>query len=308
MTLHSHISFNFYYLMSNPSDHKAGFVSIIGKPNVGKSTLMNALIGQKLSITTSKAQTTRHRIFGILTGEGFQIVYSDTPGVIDPMYPLQKSMMKFVFESLQDADTILMVVDPFDDPTDNQLLEILSKSSIPKVLILNKVDLSKQEDIEILLSRWSEAMDFQSIIPVSALNNFNLDKVLATLLEMTPVHPPYFPEGELSDKTERFFASETIREKIFMNYKKEIPYSTEVKIDAFKDDEDIVRIRAIIYVERDSQKGIIIGKGGASLKKVGMEARKDLEEFLGKKVFLETHVKVEKDWRKLDLKLKRFGY
>ena len=294
--------------MPSTLDHKAGFVSIIGKPNVGKSTLMNALIGQKLSIITAKAQTTRHRIFGILTGDNFQIVYSDTPGVIDPKYPLQKSMMNFVSESLWDADIILLVVDAFDKPQENKILELLSRSTAPKILIINKVDLSNQEDVEKKLSKWSEAMEFREIIPVSALNNFNLDKVLKTILVLTPNHPPYFPDGELSDRTERFFASETIREKIFMYYKKEIPYSTEVKIDSFKDEKDIARIRAIIYVERDSQKGIIIGKGGASLKKVGVEARKDLEEFLGKKVFLETHVKVEKDWRKKDLKLKRFGY
>ncbi len=294
--------------MPSTLDHKAGFVSIIGKPNVGKSTLMNALIGQKLSIITAKAQTTRHRIFGILTGDNFQIVYSDTPGVIDPKYPLQKSMMNFVSESLWDADIILLVVDAFDKPQENKILELLSRSTAPKILIINKVDLSNQEDVEKKLSKWSEAMEFREIIPVSALNNFNLDKVLKTILVLTPNHPPYFPDGELSDRTERFFASETIREKIFMYYKKEIPYSTEVRIDSFKDEKDIARIRAIIYVERDSQKGIIIGKGGASLKKVGVEARKDLEEFLGKKVFLETHVKVEKDWRKKDLKLKRFGY
>ncbi len=289
-------------------DHKAGFVSIIGKPNVGKSTLMNALIGQKLSITTAKAQTTRHRIFGILTGEDFQIVYSDTPGIIDPQYQLQKSMMNFVFESLQDADIIMLVVDPFDEPDDNQILDLFTRSTASKILVLNKIDLSHQEKIENRISNWSKKIEWQEIIPVSALNKFNLDKILETILKLTPVHPAYFPEGELSDKTERFFASETIREKIFLNYKKEVPYSTEVKIDEFKEEEDIIRIRAIIYVERDSQKGIIIGKGGASLKKVGTEARKDLEEFLEKKVFLETHVKVEKDWRKMDLKLKRFGY
>ena len=275
---------------------------------MGKSTLMNALVGQKLSITTSKAQTTRHRIFGILTGENFQLVYSDTPGVIDPQYPLQKSMMSFVFESLQDADIILAVVDPFDDPNGSQLVDIIRHVNVPKILILNKIDLKKQEEIESLVSEWSKALKFTSIIPVSALNKFNLDSVLDNILEHTPFHPAYFPEGELSDKTERFFAAETIREKIFTNYKKEVPYSTEVKIDEFKEEEDIVRIRAIIYVERDSQKGIIIGKGGASLKKVGTEARQDIEAFMDKKVFLETHVKVEKDWRKMDLKLKRFGY
>ncbi len=294
--------------MSTSSGHKAGFVSIIGKPNVGKSTLMNALIGQKLSITTAKAQTTRHRIFGILTGDDFQIVYSDTPGILDPQYPLQKSMMNFVFKSLQDADIIMLVVGPFDEPEDNKILELFTGSPAPKILVLNKIDLSRQEKIEDRISKWSEMIEWQEIIPVSALTKFNLDKILETILKLAPIHPAYFPEGELSDKTERFFASETIREKIFLNYKKEVPYSTEVKIDEFKDEEGIVRIRAIIYVERDSQKGIIIGKAGTSLKKVGMEARKDLEEFLGKKVFLETHVKVEKDWRKMDLKLKRLGY
>ena len=251
------------------TDHKAGFVSIIGKPNVGKSTLMNALIGQKLSITTAKAQTTRHRIFGILTGENFQIVYSDTPGIIDPQYPLQKSMMNFVFESLGDADFILLVVDAFDEPEDNQILDLLIRSAAPKILIINKIDLANQEKVGKQTSKWAEVAEWHEIIPVSALNRFNLDKVLTTILNVLPNHPAYFPEGELTDRTERFFASEIIREKIFLNYKKEIPYSTEVKIDSFVDEPDIAKIRAVIYVERDSQKGIIIGKGGASLKKVG---------------------------------------
>lgn len=294
--------------MSSVSEHKAGFVSIIGKPNVGKSTLMNALIGQKLSITTAKAQTTRHRIFGILNREDLQIVYSDTPGIIDPQYPLQRSMMTFVSESLEDADVILMVVDPHDEPEDNQVLQLLERKAIPKIIIINKVDLSAQKEIEKQIEKWSATLDQALVIPVSALKSFNLDKVFDALIAHMPVHPKYFPEGELSDRTERFFASEIIREKIFLNYKKEIPYSTEVSIDSFKDEKDIAKIRAIIYVERDSQKGIIIGKAGASLKKVGIQARKDLEQFLGKQVFLETHVKVEKDWRKKELKLKRFGY
>ena len=294
--------------MATSENHKAGFVSIIGKPNVGKSTLMNALIGQKLSITTAKAQTTRHRIFGILTGEDFQLVYSDTPGIIDPQYPLQKSMMGFVSESLSDADIILLVIDPFDKHQDNMVLPLLEKANVPIILVINKIDLSNQKDLETRINAWSKALDFHEIIPLSALNGFNIEQLLTTILSLTPQHPPYFPDGELTDRTERFFTSEIIREKIFLNYKKEVPYSTEVSIDSFQDEGDIAKIRAVIYVERDSQKGIIIGKGGSSLKKVGTEARIDLEEFLEKKVFLETHVKVEKDWRKKDLKLKRFGY
>jgi len=294
--------------MPEKEDHKAGFVSIIGKPNVGKSTLMNALLGQKLSITTNKAQTTRHRIFGLLSGDNYQIVYSDTPGVIDPQYQLQKSMMGFVSESLNDADIILMVVDPFDEPINNDIVEMVSRTSVPKIIIINKVDLSKQKTIEVQIAKWSAAMNVVQVIPVSARKELNLNRIMEVLLELIPIHPAYFPEDELTDRSERFLASEIIREKIFLNYKKEVPYSCEVKIDSFKDEETIVRIRAIIYVERDSQKGILIGKGGASLKKVGIESRKDLEAFLGKQVFLETHVKVEKDWRKKDLKLKRFGY
>ena len=295
-------------LVPEHSNHKAGFVSIVGKPNVGKSTLMNALIGQKLSITTAKAQTTRHRIFGILTGDDFQIVYSDTPGLIDPKYALQKSMMGFVSESLQDADLILVVIDAFDEPKENKLVDLIESSSAPKLLVINKVDLSNQNDLEKQVELWQNTLKDVMIIPVSALNNFNVDQLLREILALMPKHPPYFPEGDLTDKTERFFASEIIREKIFLNYKKEIPYSCEVVIDSFKDEDEIAKIRAVIYVERDSQKGIIIGKGGASLKKVGVEARADLEAFLGKKVFLETHVKVEKDWRKKQLKLERFGY
>jgi GTP-binding protein Era len=294
--------------MPEIENHKAGFVSIIGKPNVGKSTLMNALLGQKLSIITAKAQTTRHRIFGLLSGDNFQIVYSDTPGVIDPQYPLQQSMMNFVRESLGDADVILMVVDPFDEPDVSNILELVKRTSAPKVIIINKVDLSDQSVIEQQIEKWEQALDVIQVIPVSALNGFNLDKIISTLLGLIPVHPAYFPEDELTDRSERFFSSEIIREKIFLNYKKEIPYSCEVAIDSFKDEELIARIRAIIYVERDSQKGILIGKGGSSLKKVGIEARKDLETLLGKQVFLETHVKVEKDWRKKELNLKRFGY
>ena len=295
-------------LVPENSNHKAGFVSIVGKPNVGKSTLMNALIGQKLSITTAKAQTTRHRIFGILTGDDFQIVYSDTPGLIDPKYALQKSMMGFVSESLQDADLILVVIDAFDEPKENKLVDLIESSSAPKLLVINKVDLSNQNDLEKQVELWQNTLKDVMIIPVSALNNFNVDQLLREILALMPKHPPYFPEGDLTDKTERFFASEIIREKIFLNYKKEIPYSCEVVIDSFKDEDEIAKIRAVIYVERDSQKGIIIGKGGASLKKVGVEARADLEAFLGKKVFLETHVKVEKDWRRKQLKLERFGY
>lgn len=292
------------------STHKAGFVSIIGKPNVGKSTLMNAMVGEKLSIITSKAQTTRHRIMGILNGEDFQIVYSDTPGIIEPKYELHKSMMRFVNVSLEDADIILFVTDIYEKYEEEDVLKKLKRiDHVPIYLLINKIDLAKQEEVDEKILYWKDKLpNVKEVIPVSALKNFNTEKVFNIIKETLPVHPPFYDKEQLTDKSERFFASEIIREKIFLNYKKEIPYSTEVVITAFKDEPKIIRISAEIYVERDSQKGIIIGPGGAMLKKVGTEARTDMELFFGKKVFLETFVKVEPDWRSKEKKLDRFGY
>ncbi len=294
--------------MSETPPHKAGFVSIIGKPNAGKSTLLNALVGERLSIITSKAQTTRHRIMGIISGENFQIVYSDTPGILDPQYGLQKAMMKFVNASLEDADIILWVADIFEKFEEEDILERLSNIDIPVFLVLNKIDLAKGSQVVDKINYWKERVKVKDVIPVSAIDNVNTEKVLQAIMDHLPEHPAFFPKEELTDKSERFFAAEIIREKIFINYKKEVPYSCEVVVSSFKEEADIIRIRAEIYVERKSQKGIIIGKGGESLKKVGTEARLDMEKFFDKKVFLETHVKVEPDWRKEELKLSRFGY
>lgn len=288
-------------------EHKAGFVSIIGKPNVGKSTLMNQLVGERLSIITSKAQTTRHRILGIISGDDFQIVYSDTPGMIKPAYELQSNMMRFVNSSLEDADVVLLVSDLFDH-YDDTLIKILTKISRPLILILNKIDLDKGGQTEEKIAYWQTPLSFTRIIPISALTGTGIENVFETILETLPVHPPYFPKDTLTDKPEKFFASELIREKIFLHYRKEVPYSTEVVITEFIESEDIIHLRAEIYVERKSQKGIIIGKGGEALKRIGTEARKDMEIFFDKKVFLETFVKVAQDWRKKEMNLKRFGY
>jgi GTP-binding protein Era len=288
--------------------HKAGFVSIIGKPNVGKSTLMNALTGEKLSIVTSKAQTTRHRIMGIVNGEDFQIVYSDTPGILEPQYELHRSMMKFVSFALEDADVILFITDIYEEYEENQMMKRLHKTNVPIFLLLNKIDQADEMKVNEKLNYWKEKIKAEDYIPVSALEKFNLEKIFGVILQHLPVHPPYFDKDEMTDKPERFFAAEILREKIFLNYKKEIPYSTEVSISEFKEKDDIIAIRAEIYVERDSQKGILIGHKGEMLKKIGMEARKDMEQFFGKKVFLETHVKVEPDWRNKMNKLKSFGY
>ncbi len=296
--------------MSETNTHKAGFVSIVGKPNVGKSTLMNAMVGEKLSIITSKAQTTRHRIMGILNGDDFQIVYSDTPGIIEPKYELHKSMMRFVNVSLEDADIILFVTDIYEKYDEDDVLKKLSRiDHIPIYLLINKVDLAKQGEVDEKILYWKEKLtNIVEVIPVSAKENFNTDKVFNLIKETIPVHPPYYDKENITDKSERFFASEIIREKIFLNYKKEIPYSAEVVITSFKDEPKIIRIGAEIYVERDSQKGIIIGPKGMLLKKVATEARLDMELFFGKKVFLEVFVKVEPDWRSKEKKLDRFGY
>ncbi len=295
--------------------HKAGFVNILGRPNVGKSTLMNALVGEKLSIITSKAQTTRHRIMGIINSPDFQVVYSDTPGIIKPKYELQNSMMRFVNNSIEDADVILFLLDinqQVPDPEKNDLYRktilTLEQARVPIILVLNKIDLLNKSEIAEKLPLFEGLLKNVEIIPVSALNHKNIDTLFEKILEKIPEHPPYFPKDEITDKPERFFAEEIIREKIFLNYEQEIPYSTEVAVISFKEDEKIIRISAEIFVERKSQKGIIIGKGGQSLKKVGVEARADLEAFFDKQVFLETFVKVEPDWRKKESKLSKFGY
>lgn len=295
--------------MSEKPEHKSGFVNIIGKPNVGKSTLMNKLVGENVSIITSKAQTTRHRILGMLNGEDFQIVYSDTPGILKPMYELHKSMMQFVKLSVEDADVLLLMVEIFEKIDQDLLDPIFRKTEGKIILLLNKIDLVKDlKVIEEKISMWKSYKEFDAIIPVSALNGTNLDKVFNEIINHLPIHPPYYPKDQYTDKPERFFASEIIREKIFQTYKQEVPYSTEVVISEFKEDEKIIRMRAEIYVERNSQKGILIGKKGAALKKIGTEARKDMETFFGKQVYLEQYVKVEKDWRHKKNKLSQFGY
>ncbi|RUA33829.1 MAG: GTPase Era [Bacteroidetes bacterium] len=291
------------------NQHKAGFVSIVGKPNVGKSTLMNALVGERLSIITSKAQTTRHRIMGILSGEDFQIVYSDTPGILAPQYELHNSMMRFVKSALEDADILLFVTDLYEKYEEGDLLiDRIKKSGVPIILVMNKIDQSKGSQAEDKMKYWAEIIEPDHQIMISALEKVNIENLFGQLIDLLPVHPPYFPKDEMTDKPEKFFVEEIIREKIFQNYKKEVPYSCEVVVTEFKEDETIIRIRAEIYVERKSQKGIIIGKGGEAIKKVGIESRKDLETFFNKQIHLETFVKVEQDWRKKDLKLKRFGY
>ena len=289
------------------SSHKAGFVSIVGKPNVGKSTLMNKLVGENLSIITAKAQTTRHRIMGILNGEDFQIVYSDTPGILEPKYALHEAMMNYVKVSLEDADVVLLVVE-WAEKFDVSVYERFKTLAAPILLLINKADLAPKADRAAIVSYWKSHLPVKNVIPVSAFNGENVDKLFPALLDLIPEHPPYFPKDELTNRSERFFASEIIREKILRNYNQEVPYSTEVGIEDFKVEENIIRVRATIFVERDSQKGIIIGKAGGSLKKVGTEARLDMEKFFGKKVFLETRVKVSADWRRQKDKLRSFGY
>lgn len=290
-------------------DHKAGFVNLIGNPNTGKSTLMNALVGERISIITSKSQTTRHRIMGIVNGDDFQIVYSDTPGVLKPNYKLQESMLNFSKSALSDADVLLYVTDIYETAEKNSdFLDKVKESTVPILLVLNKIDLSNQEKIEDLTAFWQNLVPQAEIFPASALERFNVDNLLKRIKELLPLSPPFFPKDQLTDRTERFFVSEIIREKILINYKKEVPYSVEVEVEEFKEAEDIIHIRAIIFVARDSQKGIIIGHQGKALKKVGTQARIDMEEFFGKKIFLETYVKVSKDWRDSSTTLERFGY
>jgi len=285
--------------------HKAGFVNIIGNPNVGKSTLMNAFVGEKLSIITSKAQTTRHRILGIVNGDDFQVILSDTPGIIKPAYELQTSMMDFVKSAFEDADVLLYMVEIGEKALkDENFFKKLQNSKIPVLLLLNKIDKSDQQILEEQMQYWQEQLPSAEIHPISALEN----EVFNRILELLPEAPPYYPKDQMTDKPERFFVNETIREKILLYYKKEIPYSVEVETEEFFEDEDIIRIRSVIMVERDTQKGIIIGHKGAAIKKVGVEARKDLEKFFAKQVHIELYVKVNKNWRSNSQQLRRFGY
>ena len=293
--------------MSAPT-HKAGFVSIIGKPNVGKSTLMNVMVGERLSIITSKAQTTRHRIMGILNGEDFQLIYSDTPGIIQPKYELHQSMMRFVHTSLEDADVILFVTDIYEKHDEEEIVERLLKTEIPILLLINKIDQASSDDVLAKIAYWKDKLPAKEIVPISALEKKGTDKVFELIMQYLPEHPPYYDKDELTDKPERFFAAEIVREKIFQLYKKEVPYSCEVVVEDFKEDEQIIRIRADINVERKSQKGIIIGHKGEMLKKVGTLARKDMEDFFAKKVHVELYVRVNENWRTSAKALNRFGY
>lgn len=289
--------------------HKAGFVNIIGCPNVGKSTLLNALVGERLAIITSKAQTTRHRIMGIVSGENYQIVFSDTPGIIKPAYRLQEKMMSFVAEAFSDADVFLFITDVFEDiELDEKYIERLNNVQVPVLVLINKIDKASQETIEEFIIKWKEKLPRAEIHAISALKEINLDKIMERLIEMLPPGEAYYDKSELTDKPERFFVTEIIREKILKNYKKEIPYSTEVVVEEFKEEEKIIRIRAVIIIERDSQKGIIIGHKGEAIKKTGTMAREEAEKFFGKKIFLELFVKVDKDWRNNDRRLKQYGY
>lgn len=289
--------------------HKAGFVNIIGNPNVGKSTLMNAFVGEKLSIITSKAQTTRHRIFGIVSGDDFQVVFSDTPGIIKPSYALQASMMDFVKSAFEDADILIYMVEIGEkELKDEVFFNRINKLEVPVLLLINKVDTSDQSTLEEQVAYWKEKVPRAEIFPISALRNFQTEVVFNRIIELLPESPAFFPKDQLTDKPERFFVNEIIREKILLHYKKEIPYSVEVETESFADSETIIHIRAVIMVERESQKGIIIGHKGEALKRVGIESRTDLEKFFGKKIHLELFVKVNKDWRSNARQLRRFGY
>ncbi|WP_372744158.1 GTPase Era [Lutibacter sp.] len=289
--------------------HKAGFVNIIGNPNVGKSTLMNAFVGERLSIITSKAQTTRHRILGIVNGEDFQILFSDTPGIIKPAYELQNSMMNFVKSAFEDADVLIYMVEPGEkELKDEQFFNKIKHSKIPVLLVINKIDTSSQEIIEEKVLYWKEKVPNAELFVISALENFNVEGVFNRIIELLPESPAFYPKDQLTDKPERFFVNEAIREKILLNYKKEIPYSVEIDTEEFFESDKIIKIRSVIMVERETQKGIIIGHKGAPLKRVGTEARKDLEKFFDKKIHLELYVKVNKDWRNDKRQLRRFGY
>ena len=288
--------------------HKAGFVNIIGNPNVGKSTLMNALVGERLSIITSKAQTTRHRIMGIVNGEDFQIVYTDTPGIVNPHYKLHEQMMGVVRNALEDADLFLLVTEVGETLKNQELLERIIRSDTPIILVINKIDLSNQQQVTDKIAYWHNQIPRAVIIPASATERFNIDSIFDHIIQLLPENPPYFPKDELTDRSMRFFVSEIIRDKLLLYYQKEIPYSCEVAVESYEEKEGVDNIRAIIYVERESQSAILIGHQGKSIKKVGIEARKDIEEFTGKKCFLNLYVKVMKDWRNSYRALKQFGY
>jgi len=289
--------------------HKAGYVNIIGNPNVGKSTLMNAFVGERLSIITSKAQTTRHRILGIVNGDDFQILFSDTPGIIKPAYQLQESMMDFVKSAFEDADILIYMVEPGEtELKDEDFFNKIKSTKVPVLLLINKIDKSSQEVVDDKMSYWQEKVPNALVYPISALENFNVQTIFDKIIELLPESPAFYPKDQLTDKPERFFVNEAIREKILMHYKKEIPYSVEIDTEEFFEEEKIIKIRSVIMVERDSQKGIIIGHKGSGLKRVGTEARKDLEKFFDKKIFLELYVKVNKDWRNNKNQLRRFGY
>jgi len=289
--------------------HKAGFVNIVGSPNVGKSTLMNAMLGEKLSIITSKAQTTRHRILGFINEMDYQIIFSDTPGVVNPAYKLHEQMNNYVLTALRDADILLLITDVFEDQMNYEpIFEKIKKLNAPIMVLINKIDLSDQEGVKQRLELWQQKLPQAEVYPISALHNFHLNEIYTRIVELLPENPPFFPKDEMTDKPMRFFVSEIIREKIFVHYQKEIPYSCEVVIESYKEESNMVRIRAEIMVSRDSQKSILIGHGGAKLKRVGIDSRKDIEAFIGKKVFLETYVKVDKDWRNKDSRLKHYGY
>ena len=290
--------------------HRAGFVNIVGNPNVGKSTLSNRLVGERLSIITSKAQTTRHRIMGIVNGEDYQIVFSDTPGVLKPKFRLQQSMLEYSTGALIDADVLLYVTDVVESPTKNQeFLDRVAKEKIPILLIINKIDLLKgNDDLTRIIDQWKQLLPNAEVFPTSALENFNVDNIMKRIVELLPESPPYFGKDALTDRSSRFFVTEIVREKILMTYDKEVPYATQVIVEKFDESETAIHIMAVIYVERDSQKGIIIGHQGKMLKRVGTEARKDIEKFFEKKIYLELYVKVEKDWRNQENKLRAFGY
>jgi len=290
-------------------EHKSGYVNIIGKPNAGKSTLMNALVGEKLSIITSKAQTTRHRILGVVNGEDYQIVFSDTPGIIrNPSYRMHEIMNQFVNVAFIDADIIILIIDITDKMVDEKTIERLKKTDIPVFVLINKIDLSTQDEVEKAVAFWSEALPASTVFPLSALHMANVGHIMDCILDKLPVCPPYFPKDELTDKPMRFFVTEIIREKILLNYKQEIPYSVEVVAESYEESEKLIKIRATIYAERESQKIILIGKQGSAIKKVGMQARADIEAFTGKKIFLDLMVKVKADWRNDEQQLKMFGY
>ena len=287
---------------------KSGFVNIIGNPNVGKSTLMNALVGERLSIITSKAQTTRKRVMGIVSGDGFQMVYTDTPGIVDPANKLHEQMMGFIGTALQDADLFLLVTEVGETVKNRHVLDKVTGSAVPVIVVINKIDLSDQQTIQEKMAYWQAEVPRAVVIPCSATEGFNVGKIFDTVLELLPEHPAYFPEGELTDRSMRFFVSEIVREKILLYYQKEIPYSCEVAVESYEERDGIDNISCLIFVERESQKAILIGHQGKAIKKLGIEARKDIEQFTGKRCFLSLHIKVLKDWRNSDRALRQFGY